>query len=367
MPGSREMEIGTMEKLGSPRSFLQRNWTSLALLAVLILLPFALALLSGQPLDKGMPLFGQGLMIEVYIFAVFALSYDILMGHTGILSFGHALFFGTGAYTLGILVKYNHWSIPAAVGAVVVIAALESLFIGVLSLRVHGVHFAMVTLAFATVAFILVEATDFRQWTGAEDGLHGIPVPELINPTLHRLEFYYLALAFGVFAYLLVKLFVDSPSGRVWAAIRENEARAISIGYNTLVFKIQATVISGVIAALAGALNALWNLSATPLTMDVTTTINALLMTIIGGSGTLIGPMVGAAVLQLLGYALNTWLGSIWQLAFGVIYILLVLFLPFGLVGTWRARHLAWQAAWRTRLGQWSALLGGKPKKSDAV
>ena len=338
-------------------TFLRKNSSYLALLAALVLLPYALALVTGDPLNKGLPLFGQGLMVQVFVLAVFALSYDILMGHIGILSFGHALFFGTGAYTLGILVKYGHWSIPAAVGAVILIAALESLVIGVLSLRVHGVYFAMVTLAFATVAFILVEATDFKQWTGAEDGLHGIPVPDLINPTIHRTEFYFLSLAFAVAVFLLVKRFVDSPSGRVWAAIRENEARAISIGYNTLTFKVQATVISGILAALAGALNALWNFGATPLTMDVSTTINALLMAIIGGSGTLIGPMLGAAVLQLLGYLLNTWLGSIWQLVFGLIYILLVLFLPFGIVGTWRARSGTWRSAWRDRLAQWQSML----------
>ncbi|MBI4788554.1 MAG: branched-chain amino acid ABC transporter permease [Chloroflexi bacterium] len=338
---------------------IRRNFLYLAFLALLIAFPFALALFTGEAINKGTPLFAQGLMIQLYILAVFALSYDILMGHIGILSFGHALFFGTGAYTLGILVKYGQWNLLAALGAVVVIAAVESLLIGVLSLRVHGVYFAMVTLAFATVAHILVGATDFRQWTGAEDGLHGIPVPDIVNPTLHRLEFYYLALAFAVIVYLLVRRFVDSPSGRVWAAIRENEARAVSIGYNTLLFKVQATIISGILAALAGALYAMWNRSATPQTMDVNTTINALLMAIIGGSGTLIGPMLGAGVLELLGYILNAWLGSIWQLVFGVIYVLLVLFLPYGLVGTWRARNASWRAMWNEQLARWAAMLKG--------
>ena len=331
---------------------LTRNLGLLILLATLILLPFALAFFTGEPLNKGVPLFSQGLMIQVYILDVFALSYDILMGHTGILSFGHALFFGTGAYALGILVKYARWDLHAAILAIIVIAAIESFIIGVLSLRVHGVYFAMVTLAFATVAYILVEATDFKQWTGAEDGLHGIPIPDAISPTLHRTEFYFLALAFAVAIYLLVKLFVDSPSCRVWAAIRENEARATSIGYNTLVYKVQATIISGIIAALAGALNAMWNLSATPQKMDVGTTINALLMAIIGGSGTIIGPMLGAGVLQLLGYFLNLWLGSVWQLVFGIIYILLVLFVPYGIVGTWRVKQLDWRAAWRERFAR---------------
>ncbi len=341
------------------RTILQRNAGLLLLLAALILFPFALVLFSGEPLNKGVPLFGQGLMVQVFILAVFALSYDILMGHIGILSFGHALFFGTGVYTVGILLKYGQWSLPAAILMVILITGLESLVISVLSLRVHGVYFAMVTLAFATVGLILVGATDFRQWTGAEDGLHGIPLPDLINPAVHRLEFYYLALVFAVLVFWLVRRFVDSPSGRVWGAIRENEERATSIGYNTLLYKVQATVISGILAGLAGALNAMWETSATPQTMDVTTTINALLMCVIGGSGTLIGPMLGAGALLLLGYILNSWLGSIWQLVFGVIYILLVLFLPFGLVGTWRAKNLSWRAAWNERIAHWSALLRG--------
>ncbi len=335
---------------------LKRNLPTLLLLAALALFPYALALATGQPADKGAPRFWEGLMIQVFIFAVFALSYDLLMGYIGVLSFGHALFFGTGAYALGILLKYAGWNLLIAVLAVMVIVALESLALGLLSLRVRGVYFAMVTLAFSTVGFILVEATDFRQWTGAEDGLHGVPVPDIVNSTLHRVEFYYLALAFAVAVFLLSRRFVDSPSGRVWAAIRENEPRAISIGYNTLIFKVQATVISGILAGLAGALNALWELGANPQVMDVSTTINALLMTIIGGVGTLIGPMLGAAVLQLLGYILNATLGPIWQLVFGLIYVLLVLFLPYGIVGTWRARPISLRALWGERSARGAAL-----------
>ncbi len=352
--------------MNQPNLFSRGNLGLWLFFAALVLFPFALMLITGEPIDKGTPLFWQGLMIQVFILAVFALSYDILMGHIGILSFGHALFFGTGAYTVGILSKSFHWDLLPIIGAIIVITALESLLVGILSLRVRGVYFAMVTLAFATVAFILVGATDFKNYTGAEDGLHGIPVPDALNPAAHRLEFYYLAFGFAVAVYLLVRLFVNSPSGRVWAAIRENEPRAISIGYNTLLFKIQATIISGILAGLAGGFYAVWNRSATPAAMDVTTTINALLMAIIGGSGTLIGPMVGAGVLELLGYLLNLWLGSIWQLVFGLIYVLLVMFLPFGLVGTWRARNQEWRVAWRERIAQWSAMLGGHEQASPS-
>jgi branched-chain amino acid transport system permease protein len=335
----------------------RKHFSAVLLLLLLVALPFMLALVTGQPVDKGTPRFWEGLLIQVFIFAVFALSYDLLMGYVGILSFGHALFFGSGVYTVAILLKFGQWNLFAAMAAVIAIAGLESLLIGLLSLRLSGVYFAMVTLAFATVGFILVEATDFRDWTGAEDGLHGVPVPDWIDPNLHRVEFYYLALAFAVVVYLVARRLVDSPSGRVWAAIRENEPRAISIGYNTLVFKVQAVVISGILAALAGAVDALWEMGATPQVMDVSTTINALLMTIIGGVGTLIGPMLGAATLQLLGYILNATLGSIWQLVFGLIYVALVLFLPYGIVGTWRMRHLSLRSIWGQRLARGNSIV----------
>lgn len=341
----------------------RKNIGLLILLAVLIAFPFALAAITGQPIEKGTPRFWQGLLIQVYILAVFALSYDLLMGYLGILSFGHALFLGTGAYALGILMKYAHWSLPAAILAVIALTAAESLFIGLLSLRVRGVYFTMLTLAFATVGFILVEASDFRNFTGAEDGLHGIEMPDFISPTLNRLTFYFVALAFAVVIYLIARRMVDSPSGRVWQAIRENEPRAISIGYNTLWFKVQGVVISGVIAGLAGAMLAMWELSATPQMMESGMTISALLMTIIGGVGTLIGPMLGAAVLQLLGYTLNATLGAVWQLAIGILYVLLVLFLPYGIVGTWRNRGADWQKVWRERIAKWTD--PGDPNKPE--
>ncbi len=134
-------------------------------------------------------------------------------------------------------------------------------------------------------------------------------------------------------------------------AIRENEPRAQMIGYNTFVYKLVAVTLSGVMAALAGLMNALWNLNATPDVLSVETTINALLMTIIGGVGTLVGPMLGAAVLQLLGYWLNDAFGPRWPLIIGVVYILLVLFLPYGMVGTWQLRRNDIRAGWRRLIG----------------
>ncbi|NTV65638.1 MAG: branched-chain amino acid ABC transporter permease, partial [Oscillochloris sp.] len=238
------------------------GWAGVALVAGLALFPFALALLSGQPVDAGAPKFWQGMLIQVFILAVYAMSYDLLMGYTGILSFGHALFFGTGAYVVGILLKHADWPLWQAMLMAVVIAVAQSLIVGVLSLRVGGVYLAMVTLAFSQMFFILAEATDFREWTGAEDGLQSIPIPAWISPTDQRLRFYFLALGFAVLMYLLARRVVNSPTGAVMVAIRENEARARMLGYNTFIYKLIAITISGVMAALAGGMNALWNLNA---------------------------------------------------------------------------------------------------------
>ena len=332
------------------RERLPRAWLGPLVLLLLVLFPFLLAILTGEPVGSGTPKFWQGLLAQVFILGVYAMSYDLLMGYTGILSFGHAMFFGTGAYVTGILLTHAGWSLWQVTLAVLVVAIVQGLVIGVLSLRVRGVYLAMVTLAFAQMFFILAEATDFRDLTGAEDGLHGIPIPAWMSPTDERLRFYFIALAFCVVMYLIARRVVESPTGRVMVAIRENEARAQMIGYNTFVYKLIAVTLSGTLAALAGLMNALWNVNANPALLSVTTTINALLMVIIGGVGTLVGPLLGAGVLQLLGYWLNSTFGPRWPLIFGIVYILIVLFFPYGLVGTWQLRGAAWRRIWRDRL-----------------
>ncbi|MEK7442869.1 MAG: branched-chain amino acid ABC transporter permease [Chloroflexota bacterium] len=334
------------------RNFLTRNYLSLLLLLACALFPFALTVITGQPIDEGSPKFWQGMIAQVFILAVYAMSYDLLLGYTGILSFGHAVFFGTGAYTTGILLKHFHWDLPQVIIAVIVVALLQSLFVGALALRVRGVYFAMVTLAFAQMFFILSEATDFKEYTGAEDGLHSIPVPAWMSPTDQRLTFYFITLIFCVIMYLIARRVIDSPVGKIMVAVRENEPRAQMIGYNTFIYKLIAVSLSGVLAALAGGMNAIWNLNANSSMLSVGVTINALLMTIIGGAGTLIGSMIGAAVLQLLGYWLNATFGPRWPLIFGVVFIMIVLFLPYGIVGTWKLRGAMWMQRLRSVVGR---------------
>ncbi|HQX75344.1 MAG TPA: branched-chain amino acid ABC transporter permease [Thermoflexales bacterium] len=314
--------------------------------------PFVLSALTGQPLNTGDPKFWMGMLAQVFILAVYAMSYDLLMGYTGILSFGHALFFGTGAYVAGILLKHAKWDLLPVILAVIGVTLLQSLLVGMLSLRVKGVYFAMVTVAFSQMFFILAEASDFREYTGAEDGLQSIPVPAWLSPTNERLTFYFVTLAFCIGMYLLAKRVVNSPTGKVLLAIRENEPRAQVIGYNTFIYKLIGMSLSGVMAGLAGMMNALWNLNANTSMLSVSTTINALLMTIIGGVGTLSGAILGAGFLQLLGYWLNVTFGPRWPLLFGIIYILIVLFLPYGFIGTWRANKSKILARWNAARGK---------------
>jgi branched-chain amino acid transport system permease protein len=360
------------------RSLLARWWPYLLVLAFLILFPFVAGLTIGKPeavqeganffdallqrAGSGYAKFWQGMIISMLILGIFAMSYDLLLGFTGVLSFGHAMFFGTGGYVIAILISRNvGWSFGWALLAVVVIAVLQSLIFGVLSLRVKGVYLAMVTLAFAEMFYILALAGDFRKYTGADDGLHGFPVPAYLSATDHRTRFYYLALIFFVVVFLAAKRLVESPTGRVMIATRDNENRATMIGFNTFWFKLISFVAAGVFAALAGALYALYNVSITPAVLGVSTTIDALAMTIIGGVGTLVGPIMGAAIVHLLGYWLERWFGSSWTLVYGAIFMLIVIFLPYGIVGTIRARSFRWKAGWR----QWLQLLGWRGRNTN--
>lgn len=307
--------------------------------------PVAVLLLALLALPLGLPNYLLSRAIEVYLFAVFALSYDLLIGITGIVSFGHALFFGAGAYTLAVLMKRLGLSLWLAVPAVVAVSALIAAVVGALSLRVKGHFFAMITLAFAEIG--LVVAQKWSAVTGGADGL-SIKVPAWFVTNgagrPDRTHGYYVALLFLLLAYWVVRRATDSPPGRVWQAIRENEFRAGALGFDTVRYKVAAITVSGIVAGLAGAGYALLvQQGASPDWLSTDITIQVLLMTIIGGVGTLHGPMLGAAVVRLLSYWLSG-LRSIspvferWPLLFGLIYIAIVLFLPEGIVGTYRAR-----------------------------
>jgi len=353
----------------APLAWLRQHAGAAAVIAGLILFPYIFALLSGTPVGQGAAKFWQGQLIVMFIMAVYAMSYDLLLGYTGILSFGHAAFFGGGAYAMALFLTHVAPKVTGdyriMVGSVnitdflmvacgfllaLVVAVLLGLLFSAVSSRVKGAYFAMITLAMGQALYILSKATDFVKWTGADEGLHGVPVPVWLNPTQFRLRFYFVALAFMLIMYFVTHRIVNSPTGRVFVAIRENESRVRMIGYNPAVYRSIAFTTAAVIAGLAGALYALWTMSATPTMTALNLTINALIMSMLGGMGTLIGPMLGAGLMEFLGHFFYQWFGARWPLVFGVLFILLVLFLPYGIVGTWQLRRLEVRQGWKRLL-----------------
>jgi len=284
------------------------------------------------------------MLISIFILAVFGMSYDLLLGFTGIVSFGHAMFFGIGAYSVGILITKtkNPDMLYVGIGIAVVLAAVLALIIGALSLRVKDVYFSMITLAFAELLFIIAEK--WSTLTGGNDGIPYIQVPEIFRD---RTAFYYIGLAFLIVMYLFLRRVIDSPLGRTLQAIRENEQRVESLGYNVLQYKLVSLVIAGVVAAMAGGMWAILQRYVNTSVLGLDRTIDALLMTIIGGVGTLVGAILGAGVITFA----HEWLSSLsttnpiferWLMIFGVIYIVIVMFFPKGIIGTikdkWGAR-----------------------------
>jgi branched-chain amino acid transport system permease protein len=343
-------------KSGIGRIF-KKETAFLIFIGLMIALPFVINLITGSGLNDGITKFWQGQLITFFIMAVFAMSYDLLIGYGGILSFGHAASFGVGAYAVALLLK--HWA-PGFIGSVRItigvvditeaiillvvflVVILVSVLIGLLfaatSIRLKGAYFAMLTLALGSAIHILSKATDFHKWTGSDEGLHGVPLPLWLNPTQNRLTVYFIALGFLLICYLVMKRMVNSPTGRVITANRENEDRMRMIGYNPVIYRTIAFLSASIFAGLAGALYAIWNMSATPSMTSAVTTINALIMTILGGMGTLVGPIIGAGIMQVISQFFYTWFGARWPLVFGLLFVLIVMFLPYGIVGTWRLR-----------------------------
>ena len=323
-----------------------RNLGWLITLLVFILLPFIVGLFGGNsPVqvwmnESGQSKFIQGLAIEIFILALYGLSYDLLFGITGLLSFGHSMFFAVGAYFTGILLK--EFELPLGITVVLVILAgvAQALLFGVLLPRVKGITFALVTLGMAAVFNVLVLSSELGKYTGSDVGLQGVIVPDWLSPASNRLNLYFVSLAVLIIFFMMYRRFVDSPTGRVCIANRENEDRALMLGYNTFHFKLTALIISSITAALAGTLYALYQPIVSPSVSGLSFTVTALLIILIGGVGTLSGALIGAFVFRLLDFSLQRYVGGASSFINGAIYILIVMFLPYGIVGTWRLRSL---------------------------
>ncbi|GAB4466299.1 MAG: branched-chain amino acid ABC transporter permease [Anaerolineales bacterium] len=328
------------------------NRTSLIILVLLLLLPFIVGLFDGaSPAAvwnnlSGNSKFIQGLAIEIFILALYALSYDVIFGITGLLSFGHSMFFAVGAYLTGIAIKSFDLSLAAAFGIVVIASILQALLFGLVLPRVKGITFALVTLGIASVFHIVIMSSELGKYTGADVGLQGVIVPAFISPASERLRFYFATLAILILIFLLYQRFVNSPTGRVCIAIRENENRAKMLGYNTFYFKLAALTLSSFTAALAGFLHTLYQPIVSPNVASLGFTVTALLIILIGGVGTLNGALIGAAVYRLLDFGLRRYIGESASFINGAVYVAFVLFIPFGIVGTWRMRSFQVKQRW---------------------
>lgn len=358
------MTMQTMPQPSPLRALAKKYAGFWAIVVLLVALPFIVALLDGQSVPgvlangPGQSRFIQGLMIEIFILAVFAISYDLVLGVTGMLSLGHAFFFAFNAYLMGIMLKSFGWSFFPTLGLVVVASVVQALLFAVVLPRVGaGLTFALVTFGMASVFDIIIRTPEMAAYTGADVGLQAIPRPVFLNPS-NRLLFYFIALAFAVLVYLLYKRFVDSPTGRVCIAIRENENRARMLGYNVFTFQLAALILSAITAALAGVMHALYKPIVSPEIAGLHYTVDAFLILLIGGMGTLSGAMVGAATYRLLDYGLHRAFGEHSGFLLGAVYILLVLFVPYGIVGTWRQRSFQIKRGWEERMQALRKLLG---------
>jgi len=277
-------------------------------------------------------------LVTVLIWALFALSLDFVMGYAGLVSLGHVLFFGLGAYTSVLVWQYVTPSVFVAMGAGVVVAAVVAWIVGYLSIRVTGVYFAMITLGFAELFFNYVFKVE---WTGSDNGIFGYsPVYGLTSgPEVGEVAivgqmnvFYYFVLALVLGSYLLARRVMHAPFGSVLQSIRESEQRSEFLGYDTTAYKRRAFVVSGALAAVAGGLFAIDNGGVAPSYLAWIKSGEVIVMTILGGMGTLYGPMIGAAAylgLKELLIGLNV---EQWQGVLGLVFVLFVIFVPRGLV-----------------------------------
>ena len=278
----------------------------------------------------------DALSVNILIFGLYAVGFNLLFGYTGMLSFGHAAFLGVGSYLAGISVVHAGWPWWAAIAVGVASSCLAGLVIGYLAIRTRGIYFSMVTLALAQIVYYGFYKAD--KWTGGENGLRGVRVESIDLPGIsidfmNPLNKYYVILVFVALALWFVSRVLQSPFGAVIEAIRENEKRAVACGYDVARAKLLVFVLSAGICGLAGALRAL-HLSIVPIdSLHYLQSGQAVMMCLLGGMGTFFGPFVGAAVFLYLEDVVTN-LTRYWMGAVGIVFMVFVLFFPKGIWGT---------------------------------
>jgi len=281
------------------------------------------------------------LLTRVLIFALFAISLDFVFGYTGLPSFGHAAMFGTGGYAAALLLSNGTQNLLLVLPATFVVGVVVAIVIGWLSVRSRGIYFAMLTLAFAQVLYIvafndlLATILGIANVTGGDNGIVGIPGYQLAGTSLQgTLVYYYLVLVITVGSVALLFRMANSPFGRVIQGIRENEDRIDALGYNVSLYKVVAFAISGGFAGLAGGLLVPLQTLAHPQILHWQLSGELIVMVLLGGMGTLWGPMFGAALVILMEDFLSSIIG--WRIILGSVFVIVVIFAPTGLAGITR-------------------------------
>ena len=276
------------------------------------------------------------LVMKVMCFAIFACAFNLLFGYTGLLSFGHAAFFGASAYATGWIVRSLNVSPEVGIVFGVVVAAVIGLVVGAIAIRRQGIYFAMITLALAQMVYFACLQMPF---THGEDGLQGVPRGRLFGMLSLEsdLAMYYFVLVVAIAVFVFIRRIVHSPYGQVLKAIRENEPRAISLGYAVDRYKLLAFVLSSALAGLAGSLKTLVLGFATLSDVHWSMSGEVILMTLLGGLGTFFGPVLGAGIVISLQDGLSDRAGSWVTVIIGCIFVICVLLFRKGIVGEYVA------------------------------
>ena len=290
----------------------------LAVLAAIVLLPFVVR---------------HAIASEIWIFAIFGLGLNLLLGYTGLLSFGQATFFGSAAYVGGYLLKHYGINVVLVLVIGIAVGAISAAAVGYLCVQRSDLYFIMLT--FALNQMFYFTAYQWTSVTGGEDGMPGVPRPPLFGLALDRpLAYYVFVAALFLLSLAVMKRIVDSPLGKILQAIRENVLRAEAVGYNARRFKLLAFVISGAFSGLAGVLYAML-FGIVPLeSIGFVFSGNVVFATLIGGSGSLYGPVIGAFVFIWLSESVSV-IWQRWPLLLGVAFVVVVLFFRGGVVEAW--------------------------------
>ena len=305
--------------MNTQQSFFERNRAVILFAAIALTMPLWFPIIGGY----------SGLDTKIMIFCIFVVGFDLLLGYTGYLSFGHAAFFGIAAYTTGLMFKgFSDNIIPAIIVAVIVSTSV-AVVIGLLTLKRTGIYFSILTLAFGEMFHSMAMAM-LQQWTGGENGLTGMPTPMLFGTKMQGDAVFYFAAIMAILMFYVAKRIERSPVGLMMRAIKCNQQRLEYTGINARKYKLLTFVISAAYAALAGAMMVVyepfvgheflgWHLSG-----------EVVLMSVIGGVGTLVGPMLGAAFMLYFENVLSADIGEHWLLYLGIIFMAVVIFMPGG-------------------------------------